>query len=85
MYYTVKNLKEHGSSETDNVAYSAELYSPMGEIIYAELSPDVHGAIAYNSQTGNIYPVVGIVEQKPLLELKDNDMIVLGECIEKSK
>ena len=82
MYYSVKNLKKHGSSGNDNVVYSAELHSSTGEIIYAELSPNAHGAIAYNFQTENCYPIIGVVEQKTLSELNNGDIIVLGECIE---
>lgn len=85
MCYIIKNLKSHGSSENDNVVCSAELHSSIQKIIYAELSSNTNGIIAYNSQTKNFYPVVGVVEQKPLSELKDGDIIVLGECIEESK
>lgn len=85
MYYTVQNLKEHVSSGNDNVAYSAELRSPSGEVIYVELSPNAHGTIAYNCQNGNVYPIIGVVEQKALSKLKNGDIIVLGECVEVSR
>lgn len=75
----------HSSSENKDIAYSAELHSPTGKIIYAELSPNAQGAIAYNSQTGNFYPIIGTVEQKALSELRNGDVIVLGECVEVSK
>ena len=85
MYFIIQNLKEHSSSDSDCVDYSAELHSPTGEIVSVILSPNEQGAIAYNTQTENIYPIVGVIGQKTLSELKDNDMIVLGECIEESK
>lgn len=85
MCFTIQNLKVHGSSDSDYVNYLAELHSPSGEIIRVILSPNEQGIIAYNVQTEKMYPIVGVVEQKTLSELKDNDMIVLGECIEESK
>lgn len=85
MCFTIQNLKVHSSSDSDNVSYSAELYSPAGEIIRVILSPNEQGIIAYNTQTEKMYPIVGVVGQKTLSELKDNDLIVLGECIEESK
>ena len=85
MCFTIQNLKVHSSSDSDCVSYYAELHSPTGEIVSVILSPNEQGIIAHNTQTENIYPIVGVIEQKTLSELKDNDMVILGECIEKSK
>ena len=85
MCFTIQNLKVHSSSDIDYVSYSAELLSPTGETIRVILSPNEQGIIAYNTQSGKMYPILGVVEQKTLSELKDNDLIILGECIEESK
>ena len=85
MCFTIQNLKVDSSSDSDYVRYSAELHSPTGEIIRVILSPNEQGIIAYNIQTEKMYPIVGVVEQKTLSELRDEDLIVLEECIEESR
>ena len=80
----IANLQLHGSTAPGSQEfYTADLVE-NGRTIPVQFSQsNTGGWIAYNQETGSIYPVLSVGEPNDISTWRDGDTIQLGPCIER--
>lgn len=80
----ITNLQRHGSAATGSQGfYTADLVE-NGRTVSVQFSQsNTGGWIAYNQETGSIYPVLSVGEPDDISTWRNGDPIQLGPCTER--